>query len=310
VIEVQDLVKRYVSVPALQGISFEVGDGEVVGFLGPNGAGKTTTLRILAGYMPATEGEVRVAGFDVTRNSRDVRRRVGYLPEDVPLYHDMTVTAFLHYLAGLKEVPARDVGREVERVIGVTGLDPVRSRLVGKCSKGFRQRTGLAMALLGDPPVLLLDEPTSGLDPNQVVEVRDLIRDLSGEKTVLLSSHILSEVVQICGRVLIVHQGRLVAAGTPDDLSGQYGPRRRIRVRVKGSLDPAPLRNLAEVTGLDAVGEGEGEAVLHVADAETAAPLVARLLLETGCEILELTPLDSDLEAVFRAVTRVEAGDA
>jgi ABC-2 type transport system ATP-binding protein len=304
VIEVEDLRKSYAAVQALRGISFEVAAGDVVGFLGPNGAGKTTTLRILTGYMPATEGSVRVAGFDVTSDSRAVRRRVGYLPEDVPLYRDLTVSAFLRYLAGLKDVPARDVRREVERVISLTGLDPVRSRLVGKCSKGFRQRTGLAMALLGNPPVLLLDEPTSGLDPNQVVEVRDLIRELSGEKTVLLSSHILSEVTQICGRVLILHQGRLVASGTPEDLSGRYGPRRRIRVRARKPLDLAALARLPEVESAEE--DGEGDAVLQVTDAEAAAPRVARAVLEGGGELLELTPLDSDLEAVFRAVTRTE----
>jgi len=306
-IAVEGIHKTYGSVEALRGISFEVEAGEVVGFLGPNGAGKTTTLRILTGYIPATNGRVAVDGFDVTKHSRAVRQRVGYLPEDVPLYRDMTVDAFLRYLAGLKDVPPRNVGMEVERVIDLTGLHPVRSRLVGRCSRGFRQRTGLAMALLGDPPVLLLDEPTSGLDPNQVVEVRDLIRDLSGEKTVLLSSHILSEVAQICRRVLIVHQGRLVASGTPDVLSGRYGPRRRLRVKVRGALEVAAM---ASVPGVDrAVPEGEGEAILHVADAEATAPAVARALLEKGIDLLELTPLDSDLEAVFRAVTR-ETGDA
>jgi ABC-2 type transport system ATP-binding protein len=214
-IAVRDLKKSYAAIPALEGITFEVPTGTVTGFLGPNGAGKTTTLRILSGYMPATEGMAEVAGFDVRSESREVRKRTGYLPEDVPLYRDLTVSGFLSYMAGLKDVPAGAVKTEVNRVVEKTGLESVRDRLIFKCSRGYRQRTGLAMALLGDPPVLLLDEPTSGLDPNQVVEVRELIRDLSGEKTVLLSSHILSEVAQICGHVLIIHRGHLGAAGAP-----------------------------------------------------------------------------------------------
>jgi len=209
-IEVTGLEKSYAGFLALKNISFVVPDGEVTGFLGPNGAGKTTTLRILSGFLPATRGTVKVAGFEVGERSREVRRRVGYLPEDVPLYRDLTVTTFLTYMAGLKEVPRSRVRAEVERVVAATGLEPVAKRHIGKCSRGYRQRTGLAMALLGDPPVLLLDEPTSGLDPNQVVEVRDLIRHLSGQKPVLLSSHILSEVAQLTTRVLTIHEGRLV----------------------------------------------------------------------------------------------------
>lgn len=300
-ISVEGLTKSYAAIRALKGISFEVAPGEVVGFLGPNGAGKTTTLRILSGFMPANEGVARVAGFDVFRQSREVRRRTGYLPEDVPLYRDMTVTEFLRYLGGLKDVPAARLSGEVDRVVGLTGLEPVRGLLLSKCSKGFRQRTGLAQALLGEPEVLLLDEPTSGLDPNQVVEVRDLIRHLSGEKTVLLSSHILSEVTQICSRVLIIHEGRLVASGTPSDLARRYGTGSRIRLRVRGRLDPA---RLGEVEGVvRVVDEGPGKFRLDVSDGEGAAPRLAGVVLAAGAELLELRHETASLESIFRAAT-------
>jgi len=300
-ISVEGLTKSYAAIRALKGISFEVARGEVVGFLGPNGAGKTTTLRILSGFMPANEGAVKVAGFDVFRQSRDVRRRTGYLPEDVPLYRDMTVTEFLRYLGGLKDVPAGRLAVEVDRVVGLTGLDPVRGLLLSKCSKGFRQRTGLAQALLGGPEVLLLDEPTSGLDPNQVVEVRDLIRHLSGEKTVLLSSHILSEVTQICSRVLIIHEGRLAASGTPADLARRYGTGSRIRLRVRGRVDPARLNAVDGVARV--VDEGSGEFRLDVSDGEGAAPRLAGLVLAAGAELLELRHETATLESIFRAAT-------
>jgi ABC-2 type transport system ATP-binding protein len=300
VIAVEGLAKSYAAIPALKGISFTVGDGEVTGFLGPNGAGKTTTLRILSGFMPATAGTVQVAGYDVQTRSREVRRSVGYLPEDVPLYRDMTVRSFLAYMAGLKEVPPRDVRGEVERVMDRTGLASMQNRLLSKCSKGYRQRTGLAMAMLGDPPVLLLDEPTSGLDPNQVVDVRRLIRDLSGEKTVLLSTHILSEVDQICNHVLIVHEGRLVASGATEDLERRFRPKRRLRVRA------AVQRTILEgVAGVSGVEDGDGGVwLLTVDDAETAAPRVARAVHEAGGELFELGQERSDLEGIFRAVTR------
>ncbi len=307
-IDVHDLSKSYAGFPALKSISFRVERGEVVGFLGPNGAGKTTTLRILSGFMPASEGSVSVAGHDVVSGSREVRRATGYLPEDVPLYRDMTVTAFLRYMGGLKEISGRRLSGEVERVTELAGLEPVRERLISKCSKGYRQRTGLAQALLGDPPVLLLDEPTSGLDPNQVVEVRDLIRDLSGEKTVLLSSHILSEVAQICARVLIVDEGELVASGTPGELAGRFGGGGRLRLRLRKDPDPAVLTGIAGV--LRAEREGEpGSWLLTVDDPDRTAPAVTRALVEAGAELLELRPGAADLESIFRAVTR-GGGDA
>jgi len=300
-IEVTGLEKSYAGFPALKGISFTVPEGEVTGFLGPNGAGKTTTLRILSGFMPATQGTVKIDGLDVRERSREVRRRVGYLPEDVPLYRDLTVQAFLAYLAGLKEVPRARIGAEIDRVVTATGLESVTTRLISKISRGYRQRTGLAMAMLGDPPVLLLDEPTSGLDPNQVVEVRELIRRLSGQKTVLLSSHILTEVAQITSRVLIIHEGRLVASGTPRDLAGGMHLERRVRVRVRQGMTAELWSGLSGIRVLD---HSDGEsALLEMKDPERDVPVLARRAVSSGLDLLELYEERSDLETIFRTAT-------
>ena len=300
-IEVIGLEKSYARFPALKNISFTVPEGEVTGFLGPNGAGKTTTLRILSGFMPATQGRVLIDGLDVRDRSREVRRRVGYLPEDVPLYRDLSVQSFLSYMAGLKEVPRAQIGAEIERVMAATGLEPVATRLIAKISRGYRQRTGLAMALLGDPPVLLLDEPTSGLDPNQVVEVRELIRTLSGHKTVLLSSHILSEVAHITTRILIIHEGRLVASGTPRDLAGGMRLERRVRLRVRGGLKAELWSDLAGIRVLDHADAQS--ALLEVADPERDLPVLARRVVTAGLDLLELYEEASDLETIFRTAT-------
>jgi ABC-2 type transport system ATP-binding protein len=210
-IEVQNLVKRYNRLTAVDGISFSVARGEVLGFLGPNGAGKTTTMRILTGAQPASEGRVCVAGFDVFDAPMQVKRRVGYLPEVPPLVDELDVGSFLAYAARLKGLPGRRVSSEVARVAAACGLGEVRSRLIANLSKGFRQRVGLAQALLGEPEVLILDEPTIGLDPNQIADIRALIRQQAEQRTVILSTHILPEVVQVCQRVVIIHRGRIVA---------------------------------------------------------------------------------------------------
>ncbi len=208
-IEVRNLTKRYGDLTAIRDVSFSVARGEVLGFLGPNGAGKTTTMRILTGFMPASSGTVTVDGFDVFENSFEVRRRIGYLPESPPLYTDMTVDGFLGFVARIKGVPRSDTGDAMERVLTTCGLTEVRHRLTGHLSKGYRQRVGLAQALIHDPPVLVLDEPTIGLDPRQIIEIRKLIRELSGDRTVILSTHILPEVSQICEKVVILSAGRI-----------------------------------------------------------------------------------------------------
>jgi ABC-2 type transport system ATP-binding protein len=209
-IEVSQLSKRYGELAAIRDVSFTASPGQILGFLGPNGAGKTTTMRIITGFLPATSGTVRVDGFDVFEQSAEVRRRIGYLPENPPLYNDMTVPAYLRFVARLKGMSRADIAPALERVLGTCGLGAVRDRLLGHLSKGFRQRVGLAQALIHDPPVLILDEPTIGLDPKQIIEIRSLIRTLGGRRTVVLSTHILPEVAQVCDKVVIINEGRIV----------------------------------------------------------------------------------------------------
>jgi ABC-2 type transport system ATP-binding protein len=208
-IEVANLSKRYGDLRAIEGVSFTAGSGQILGFLGPNGAGKTTTMRIITGFMPATSGTVRVEGFDVFEQSNEVRRRIGYLPENPPLYSDMAVAPYLRFVARLKGIARRDVGEALERVLATCGLDGVRDRLLGHLSKGYRQRVGLAQALIHDPPVLVLDEPTIGLDPRQIRDIRALVRTLGGKRTIVLSTHILSEVTEVCDKVVIINDGRI-----------------------------------------------------------------------------------------------------
>jgi len=220
-IEVRNLTKRYGDVTAIRDVSFSVATGEILGFLGPNGAGKTTTMRILTGYMPASGGTATIDGFDVFENSFEVRKRIGYLPENPPLYSDMTVEAYLHFVARIKGVPRNAIAAATERAEEICGLSEVRQRLTGHLSKGFRQRVGLAQALIHDPPVLVLDEPTIGLDPRQIIEIRRLIRDLAGNRTVILSTHILPEVSQICEKVVILAAGRIALEERMENLVSQ-----------------------------------------------------------------------------------------
>jgi ABC-2 type transport system ATP-binding protein len=209
-IEVANLSKRYGDLAAVRDVSFTAPSGKIVGFLGPNGAGKTTTMRIITGFLPATSGTVRVEGFDVFEQSTEVRRRIGYLPENPPLYNEMSVTGYLRFVARLKGLARADVESALERVLDTCGLRAMRDRLLGHLSKGFRQRVGLAQALIHDPPVLILDEPTIGLDPRQIIEIRSLIKTLGGKRTIVLSTHILPEVAQVCDKVVIINDGHVV----------------------------------------------------------------------------------------------------
>ncbi len=217
-IEVRDLTKVYGDIAAVRNVSFTVAQGQVLGFLGPNGAGKTTTMRVITGFVPATSGTVRVAGFDVFTESAEVRRRIGYLPENPPLYSDMSVSTYLRFVARIKGLSRTEVPEAMERVIEACGLSDVSERLVGHLSKGFRQRVGLAQALIHDPPVLVLDEPTIGLDPKQIIEIRTLIRKLAGQRTVILSTHILPEVSQICEKVVIINRGKVALEKSLEEL--------------------------------------------------------------------------------------------
>jgi len=237
-LEVRNLTKRYGDIVAVCDVSFDAAQGQILGFLGPNGAGKTTTMRILTGYLPATSGTARVAGFDVFTDSAEVRKRIGYLPESPPLYADMTTDAYLRFVARIKGMAKRTVEDAIDRVVDVCGLEGMRERLLGHLSKGFRQRVGLAQALIHDPPVLVLDEPTIGLDPKQIIEIRSLIRRLAGEHTVILSTHILPEVSQLCEKVVIINEGRVVLEQDMASLTGDGG-----------SLEDIFLRSIATEGG-------------------------------------------------------------
>jgi ABC-2 type transport system ATP-binding protein len=218
-IEVRNLTKRYGDVVAIRDISFMAATGQILGFLGPNGAGKTTTMRVITGFMPATSGTVKVAGYDIFDDSFEVRKRIGYLPESPPLYNDMTVTAYLRFVSRIRGIPKAELGESVDRVLRTCGLAEVTDRVIGHLSKGFRQRVGLAQALVHNPGVLVLDEPTIGLDPRQIIEIRRLIQELAGERTVILSTHILPEVTQLCEKVVIINEGRIAVEDTLANLT-------------------------------------------------------------------------------------------
>jgi ABC-2 type transport system ATP-binding protein len=308
-IEASQLRKEYPGKVALQGVDFAVDKGEIVGFLGPNGAGKTTTMRILTGFLPPTSGSARVAGFDVTRDSLQVRRRIGYLPEANPLYLDMRVREYIAYRARLKGVDPRVRRERVREAILRCGLDEAGGRIVGHLSKGMRQRVGLADAIVHDPDVLILDEPTIGLDPNQIRQVRDLIRELGRDKTVILSTHILSEVEVMCRRVLIIHEGRIVAKGTTQEIGRQLKLTGRIRVETTGGDGKAAKEAIEALPGVvrviwNARGGAEGHAFLvETADSADLRPELHALAVEKGWRLRELALESLALEEAFSRLT-------
>ena len=307
-IEVQDLTKYYGSHLAVSRLDFQVAAGEIVGFLGPNGAGKTTTLKILSGFLAPSSGSARINGYDCVTESLAARQSLGYMPENVSIYPDLTVTQFLAFAARAKGVAAKDEKGEIERVEEACGLENVRHTLVAALSKGFRQRAGLAQALLKQPPLLILDEPTIGLDPSQIVEIRQLIQDLAGAHTVILSSHILPEVSQLCQRVIIINRGQIVAGDTPENLSRQLGHGSRVRLSVNGpeSEVMAALQKIPQVETV--AGEGDGRYQVVAANDRDVRPQLARLVVERGWDLLELKAQEFTLEEVFlNLVTEEEA---
>jgi len=307
-IEVEGLTKRYGSVTAIEGLDFRVERGEIVGFLGPNGAGKTTTMRVLTGYLPPTEGTARVAGYDIFTESLQARRHIGYMPETVPLYPEMTVRGYLHFMAEIRGV--RDRRKAVDEAMALCHVEDRAGDIIGTLSKGYRQRVGLAQALLHQPDVLILDEPTIGLDPRQIIEVRELIRELGQERTVLLSSHILPEVSQVCTRVLIIHKGRIVAEDTPEGLTARLQGAARLMVEV-ARPSPEVEAALAAVPGVRMVeptGDGHYE-IASASDADVRAA-VAEAVVRGGWGLLELRPVGMSLEEIFLQLTREESLDS
>ncbi len=311
-IDARNLSKSYAVTRAVDDISFHVGKGEILGFLGPNGAGKTTTMRMLTCFMPPTSGTATVAGFDIFRQSLDVRRIIGYLPENVPLYPDMRVGEYLDYRARLKGVPRRARATRLKDVMEKTLVADVRHRIIGQLSKGYRQRVGLAEALIHDPKVLILDEPTIGLDPNQVRQVRALIKQLGGEYTILLSTHILPEVEAICGRVIIIDHGRIVAMDTPENLIRNIRGGARLALEVRGPGEEM-RQALAKIPGVEKVerrGNGVSAFTLEVRQGADVREEVARLIADRRWGLREMKKETVTLEDIFVHITMHEQDTA
>ncbi len=313
-IEVQNLTKDYGPITAIRDVSFSVAAGEIVGFLGPNGAGKSTTMRILACFMPASSGSARVAGFDVFRESMEVRKRIGYLPESVPLYTDMRVAPYLDFVAEVKGVGRGERRRRVAEAMDRCLIADVQNRLIGKLSKGYRQRVGLAQAIINDPDVLILDEPTIGLDPQQITEIRALIKSFAGKHTVILSTHILPEVSMVCGGVVIINKGSIVAQGAIDTLVEQFFPTSRVEVEIVGP--PAAVRDgMRRITGVISVQElamtnSAGRYVVESARGRDVRGEIFQLAAQQRWGLLELRRVGTTLEEVFIRVVAGEQAEA
>ena len=313
-IEVHHLTKRYGTVTAVDDVTFRVERGEILGFLGPNGAGKTTTMRILTGYMPASEGSATVAGFDVFEQPLEAKRRTGYLPETPPLYPDMTVREYLDFVAEIKGVAPAERRARVDTAMERTRVADMRNRHCGKLSKGYRQRVGLAQALLHNPEVLILDEPTAGLDPKQIIETRELIKGLAGDHTIILSTHILPEVSQTCQRVIIINRGRVVAMDTPANLTKRLRGAEVLYLQIDaGPTDPQPaLGRVAGVTRVSVADRHDSAVGYEVESArgEDIRRELARAVVSEGWGLLELRPTGMSLEQIFLQLTTSEEPQA
>ncbi len=302
-ITAENLTKMYNRITAIDDVSFEVQEGEILGFLGPNGAGKTTTMRILTGYSPPNSGRAIIDGHDVSESPLDVRKVIGYLPENTPLYLDMDVLSYLGFVAKVKGIPSSEQASQIEEVMGESGITDVSRRTIGKLSKGYKQRVCLAQALLGNPKVLILDEPTVGLDPNQIREIRELIKNMAGKRTVILSTHILPEVSMICERVLIIHEGRIVASDAVGELSRHLSKTRKIRVLIQA---PSAEINdtLAELQGIQKIEshdmpDGTCQVDIESDREKDLRPELANRIVGNGWRLFEIRSMDPTLEDIF-----------
>jgi ABC-2 type transport system ATP-binding protein len=309
-IEVEHLVKSYGQARAVNDISFKVEKGEILGFLGPNGAGKTTTMRILTGYLPATGGTARIAGFDVFEQSMEVRKRIGYLPETPPLYPEMTVTDYLTFVARIKGVPATEIPNRVAEAMKLATVAERKDELIKRLSRGYKQRVGIAQAIVHNPDVIILDEPTVGLDPNQIKEVRGLIKSLAGQHTIILSTHILPEVEVTCDRVVIINRGRIAAVDTTQNLTTQLKGGERVRLQVKGPAESV-RESIASIEGVKSVEVESGADSLVTAEIESerGADLRAQIasrVVNKGFDLLEMRAVNLSLEDIFMQLTTEE----
>ena len=297
-IAVEHLTKKYGDLLAVSDLSFKVEKGKIWGFLGPNAAGKTTTMRILTGYLPATDGKASIGKFDVFEQPNEVKQIMGYLPEVLPLYPDMTVTEYLNFVASIKKIPSAKKKEAVGKAIKVSGLDQVKGRLIKNISRGFKQRVGIAQALVHDPQVLILDEPTIGLDPAQIIEIRQLIKSLKGEHTIILSTHILAEVTQTCDGVVIIKEGKLMASGSLEELTASFRTKEGAIVKVrKGIQDAAVL--LRTVPGVEKVNREDNELKVEWKPGQDLRDDIAKLILDRQFGLLELRPMAMSIEDLY-----------
>lgn len=305
-ISVQNLTKEYGAQRAVDNISFEVKTGDIVGFLGPNGAGKSTTMKIITCYLRPTSGTVNLNGYSIEDNPNEVKKRIGYLPENNPLYLEMSIVDYLTYSAELNQVPKNRIQQRIREMIDIVGLNLERHKLIGELSKGYRQRVGLAQALIHDPDVLILDEPTTGLDPNQIIEIRSLIKEIGKEKTIMLSSHILQEVEATCDRIIIINQGKIAADSTTAELKRRASGAERIKVQIAGngeSIGDAIL-GLPAVAALERDHDDKEE--FWLVDAKPNQPAreqIFKLCVEKNWILLQMTPVHTSLEDIFRQLT-------
>ncbi len=306
-LEVKDLNKKFGEVHAVKNLNFEVKQGEILGFLGPNGAGKTTTMRMITCFIPPTSGSIRVEGIDTKEDDLAVRQKIGYLPESTPLYNDMLVLEYLKFVGGIRGMQGAKLNSRIDELFAICGLAKMAKRQIGKLSKGFRQRVGLAQALMTDPPLLILDEPTSGLDPNQIIEIRNLIKNMGKEKTVIYCSHILSEVSATCNQIIIINQGTIVASGTAEELTGKMNKENRFILKVKAdkAVLESKLKSLPGVARVSVHQSGEWlDAVVVAADNQDIGEQLYKCIFENGWSLAELKRESASLEDVFTQLTR------
>ncbi|MBS3819562.1 ABC transporter ATP-binding protein [bacterium] len=300
-IEIQNLTKKYGDVVAVQDLNFQVEKGTIWGLLGPNAAGKTTTMRILTGYHPATDGNVRVGGYSVFEDPNEVKKLTGYLPEIIPLYPDMTVQSFLNFTAEIKQIPSSQKKEAVDKAVEVSDLGPVRKRLIKNISRGFKQRVGIAQALIHNPQVLVLDEPTIGLDPAQIIEIRNLIKSLKGEHTILLSTHILAEVTQVCDGVVIINEGQLMASGSLEELTSSYTEKEGVFVRLK-QRNKETQTLLENFQGVEKVTPEDHGYRVEWSKGKDLRSELNKLIVEKDLGLLEMKPLTMNLEDIYLKV--------
>jgi ABC-2 type transport system ATP-binding protein len=297
-IEVEHLTKKYGDLVAVQDLSFKVEKGKIWGLLGPNAAGKTTTMRILTGFLPATEGKATVAGYDVFEQPNEVKRIIGYLPEVVPLYPEMTVADYLNFVAAIKKVPAPKRKSALDRAVEISGLEKVKKRLIKNISRGFKQRVGIAQAMIHDPEVLVLDEPTIGLDPAQIIEIRQLIKSLRGERTIILSTHILPEVTQTCDGVVIISEGRLKASSSLDELTAHFQEKAGVVLRLRQKQEEA-VAQLGKIPGVAKISRQNGEIAVEWGGRDDLREAISRMAVEKGWGLLEMRSVAMDIEALY-----------